>query len=195
MNDYQVEEVIGRTIRRYLMWYRHYWGQVINTQDRLQLGRIQVAIPELRWTDQTNARWCMPRYNPGISVPKQGAVVEVYFVEGNPTRPVWLGRVPEQNEKVQSYTGPTTHVLFEDETTGDYVLYDEQAKSIQFLGKAESLVIYGPLATVFSNLVTWLNGHTHSVTSAPGTTGVPSVSVSIDPSAAKAAHLLTQQGG
>ena len=192
MTPYELDDVVGKLVRRYLMWYRHYWGTVLSTADRLQVGRVQVQIPELRWNDQTTAPWCMPRYNPGISVPPQGSIVEVYFVEGNPSRPVWIGRVPEQGETVKAYTGPGVHVLFQDKTTGDAVLYNESDGTVQIIGNGDNLVTYSALATVFSNLATWLNAHVHTgVTTGPGSSGPPGASVSIDPSGAKAKHLLT----
>ena len=124
MRDHEVTEIIRRAVRKELMFYRHYWGQVLSTSDRLQLGRIQVSIPELRWNDQSSAPWCYPRFTPGLSVPAQNAWVEVYFVEGNPKRPVWLGRVPELNEKLKNYSSPTSHVIFEDPQAKVAILYD-----------------------------------------------------------------------
>jgi len=124
VTDYDVDEVVKRMVRRELMWYRHYWGTVLSTADSLGVGRVQVQIPELRWNDQRSAKWCSPRYNPGLSVPPVDSYVEVYFVEGSPKRPVWIGRVPEIGEILKNYTGPTTEVLWEDKTSGVGLVYN-----------------------------------------------------------------------
>lgn len=194
MNDTDVIEVIRRIVRRELIWYRHYWGVVLSTQDRLGVGRVQVQVPDLRWNDQTTAPWCMPRYNPGISVPRQGSKVEIYFVEGNPARPVWLGRVPELGEVVKALSRPTMHVLFEDEVTGDAVTYDEQSGIFAFRGSGDNLVTYNALV---SALNTWcstgaLGVHVHTgVTTGSGSSGPPASMAAPNISAAAAPHLVT----
>lgn len=124
MNDYEVDKVVRRLVRAELMWYRHYWGTVLSTADSLSLGRLQVAVPELRWNDQRSAKWCMPRYAPGLTLPKVGSNVEVYFVEGNPRRPVWLGRVPELGETLANYTAQTKEVVHEDPASGAGLVFD-----------------------------------------------------------------------
>jgi len=127
MNAYEVREVVQQEVRRALMFYRHYWGTVLSTDDRLGIGRIQVSLPDLRLTTRDSAPWCAPRYAPGVTVPYIGSVVEVYFVEGNSSRPVWLGRVPEQAERLASYSSGVA-VLHEDQGSGDAITYDSQEK-------------------------------------------------------------------
>lgn len=124
MNVYELDEVVRKMVRRELMWYRHYWGVVLSNSDSLRKGRLQVQVPELRWNDQSSAKWCAPRLAPGLVVPTVGSKVEIYFVEGNPRRPVWLGRVTELGETFQSYT-PGTDVLYESQAPGaDSITYD-----------------------------------------------------------------------
>jgi hypothetical protein len=90
------------------------------------------------------------------------------------------------------YNGPSKRILWSDATTGDYVQYDEEAKELEINitekitikkygkltigGGAEAFTLGNTLATFLGNLSTWLNSHTHLVTTAPGTTGPASTS-------------------
>jgi len=126
MRDFEVQDVLRREIRKELIWYRDYWGIVRSTDDRLTIGRILVEVPDLQLKF-----WCSPRYAGGVSVPKNGAVVQIGFVEGNPKRPFYYGRVPEQGETLKNYSGPLSRVVVEDPNTGAGMVFDGTTQQLQ----------------------------------------------------------------
>jgi type VI secretion system (T6SS) baseplate-like injector VgrG len=76
-------------------YYGKYRGTVINNVDPMQLGRIQVAVPDVSAAVPTS--WAMPclpvsGINNGVfTVPAIGAGVWVEFEQGNPDHPIWVG--------------------------------------------------------------------------------------------------------
>lgn len=70
-------------------------GTVMNNLDPLQLGRVQVMVPDV--TGLATGTWalpCVPFAGPqsGVSVvPQVGAAVWVEFEQGDPDHPIWVG--------------------------------------------------------------------------------------------------------
>ena len=75
--------------------YGKYRGTVTNNVDPLQIGRIQVMVPDV--TGFVPSTWAMPcvtatGINTGLfTVPMLGAGVWIEFERGNPDYPIWVG--------------------------------------------------------------------------------------------------------
>lgn len=76
-------------------YYGIYRGNVVNNVDPMQLGRIQVTVPDVGGL--TPSTWVMPsapiaRKQMGIFVvPQVGSGVWIQFEAGDLDRPVWVG--------------------------------------------------------------------------------------------------------
>jgi uncharacterized protein involved in type VI secretion and phage assembly len=92
MSTFEVEESELGSQRKY---YGKYRGTVANNVDPLQIGRIQVLVPDVSTTAISN--WAMPCLPWGgqqmgvFCVPLIGAGVWVEFEQGDPDYPVWTG--------------------------------------------------------------------------------------------------------
>ncbi len=78
--------------QQYLGKYR---GTVVNNVDPMQIGRIQVMVPDV--SNVMLSSWAMPcvpvaGMNMGMfTVPMIGAGVWIEFEQGNPDYPIWVG--------------------------------------------------------------------------------------------------------
>lgn len=76
-------------------FFGKYRGTVINNVDPMQIGRIQVMVPDV--STVLPSSWAMPclpvaGINMGVfTVPPIGAGVWVEFEQGDPDYPVWVG--------------------------------------------------------------------------------------------------------
>ena len=76
-------------------YYGKYRGTVINNVDPLQIGRIQVMVPDV--TNLIPSSWAMPcvpiagKQEGAFFVPQIGAGVWVEFEQGDPDYPIWVG--------------------------------------------------------------------------------------------------------
>src|SRR5258706_14152752 len=76
-------------------FYGKYRGTVINNVDPLQIGRIQVMVPDV--SNVIPSSWAMPcvpiagKQMGTYIVPQAGAGVWVEFEQGNPDYPIWVG--------------------------------------------------------------------------------------------------------
>lgn len=75
-------------------FYGKYRGTVVNNVDPLQIGRIQVSVPDVSVIPGTWAMPCMPiagKQEGIFMVPQIGAGVWVEYEQGNPDYPIWVG--------------------------------------------------------------------------------------------------------
>jgi len=76
-------------------FYGKYRGTVVNNIDPLQIGRIQVIVPDVSNVALTSwATPCLPVGGPQMgmfTVPPVGAGVWVEFEQGDPDYPIWVG--------------------------------------------------------------------------------------------------------
>lgn len=76
-------------------FFGKYRGTVINNVDPMQIGRIQVMVPDV--SNVMLSSWAMPcapvtGINMGMfALPLIGAGVWVEFEQGNPDYPIWVG--------------------------------------------------------------------------------------------------------
>ena len=75
-------------------FYGKYRGTVINNIDPLQIGRVQVSVPDVSVIPGSWAMPCLPiagKQEGVFMVPQIGAGVWVEFEQGNPDYPIWVG--------------------------------------------------------------------------------------------------------
>jgi uncharacterized protein involved in type VI secretion and phage assembly len=157
-------------------YYGKYRGTVINNIDPLQIGRIQVMVPDV--SNIIPSSWAMPcvpiagKQMGTFFVPQIGSGVWVEFEQGNPDYPIWTGcfwgtaaEVPAlalagnpvspsivlqtglQNSLVISdLPGPTGGIMLKS-TTGATLIVNDTGIYIQN-GKGASLVMVGPSVTI-----------------------------------------------
>jgi uncharacterized protein involved in type VI secretion and phage assembly len=150
-------------------------GTVLNNVDPLQIGRLQLTVPDV---PLALSSWAMPCFPfTGIQsgawmLPSVGAGVWVEFEQGNPDYPIWSGcwygsaaetpalalagnpaspnivlQTTLQNAIVVSdLPGPTGGIMLKS-TTGATIIVNDTGIYIQN-GKGASLVMVGPSVTI-----------------------------------------------
>lgn len=187
--------LIRRLIYEETLFLRHWLGQVVDDADPSSRGRVKVTVPELGFMAESEAIWASPRQGYAVIPPKSGEWVEIYFLGGDSRRPVYLvGAGEVQGNTPAGYTAPKKPILWQDATTGDSVLYDEDGKELDVSittmikllqygqlkigGGTESFTLGTTLSTYLGLLKTWMDTHTHSV---PGITPGPSATPTLVP--------------
>jgi uncharacterized protein involved in type VI secretion and phage assembly len=159
-----------------LRYYGKYRGTVINNVDPMQIGRIQVMVPDVSNVIPTG--WAMPCVPfAGIqmgffAVPLIGAGVWVEFEQGDPDFPIWVGcfwgsaaetpalakltppavpgvtmQTPLQNGlTVNDVPGPTGGIMLKS-GTGATIIVNDTGIYIQN-GKGASIIMTGPTVTI-----------------------------------------------
>src|SRR5262245_37713208 len=85
----------GAGVGQQTKYYGKYRGSVAQNLDPLQLGRIQVLVPDVSNVALTS--WAMPcvpiagKQEGTFFVPQVGAGVWVEFEQGDPDYPIWVG--------------------------------------------------------------------------------------------------------
>jgi uncharacterized protein involved in type VI secretion and phage assembly len=157
-------------------FYGKYRGTVVNNIDPMQIGRIQVMVPDVSALIPTS--WAMPclpvagKQMGVYAIPQIGSGVWVEFEQGDPDYPIWTGcfwgvvaEVPAlalagnpvspsmvlqtalQNCVVVSdLPGPTGGIMLKS-TTGAMLIVNDTGIYIQN-GKGASIVMVGPTVTV-----------------------------------------------
>ncbi len=157
-------------------YYGKYRGTVINNVDPMQIGRIQVLVPDV--SNIMPSSWAMPcvpiagKQMGTFFVPQIGAGVWVEFEQGDPDYPIWVGgywglvaEVPAlalagipaspnivlqttaQNAIVVSdLPGPTGGIMLKS-TTGAAIIVNDTGIYIQN-GKGASILMTGPTVTI-----------------------------------------------
>ncbi len=75
-------------------YYGKHRGTVVNNIDPMQIGRIQVSVPDVSPIPGTWAMPCMPiagKQEGVFMVPQIGAGVWVEYEQGDPDFPIWVG--------------------------------------------------------------------------------------------------------
>jgi uncharacterized protein involved in type VI secretion and phage assembly len=157
-------------------YYGKYRGTVVNNIDPLQIGRIQVMVPDV--SGLSPSTWAMPCVpiagkQMGIFVvPQIGAGVWVEFEQGDPDYPIWVGgywgmvaEVPalalagipaspniviqtggQNTIMVSDLPGPTGGIMLKS-PTGASIIVNDTGIYIQN-GKGASLIMTGPTVTI-----------------------------------------------
>lgn len=157
-------------------FYGKYRGMVLNNIDPMQIGRMQVQVPDVASLIPTS--WAMPCFPLSgkqmgmFAIPQIGTGVWVEFEQGNPDYPIWSGcwfgsaaEVPAlaltappplsdiilqtatQNTLLLSdLPGPTGGILLKT-TTGALISINDVGITISN-GKGATIVMTGPTVTI-----------------------------------------------
>jgi uncharacterized protein involved in type VI secretion and phage assembly len=163
-------------------FYGKYRATVLNNVDPMQIGRIQVIVPDVSTVLPTS--WALPCFPTGgiqmgvVSVPLIGAGVWVEFEQGDPDYPIWVGcyygeaaevpllshlappAIPAitmqtalQNGIIISDTpGPTGGIMLKS-ATGATLIVNDTGIYIQN-GKGAMITLIGPTVTVNAGALT-----------------------------------------
>jgi hypothetical protein len=150
-----IRNLIISIVKDEFKFWRHYIGEVKDNKDSLDLGRVQVTIPEQGFFSQEQAIWCWPRQSDSMSVPLIGSWVEIWFIGGDPGRPVYLGYASEVQEKrkFKNYSSPVTRVLFESPKTQENLTYNDDDKKFVFNEGDEAFVLGNTLKIELQKIV------------------------------------------
>jgi uncharacterized protein involved in type VI secretion and phage assembly len=127
-------------------YYGKYRGKVVNNTDPLNIGRVQVNVPEI---SRTRANWAMPcilaaAVQMGIyAVPAVGANVWIEFEHGDPDHPIWTGGFWD---KAADVPAPDGGVVLKS-ASGATIIINDTGITIQN-GKGASIVLVGPTVTI-----------------------------------------------
>lgn len=157
-------------------FYGKYRGTVVNNIDPMQMGRIQVIVPDV--SNIMLSSWAMPCAPVGgiqngvFTIPIPGSGVWVEFEQGDPDYPIWVGcfwgtpaevpalarlippvvpglvyQTPLQNGiAISDVPGPTGGIMLKS-TTGAMIIVNDTGIYIQN-GKGASIIMIGPTVTV-----------------------------------------------
>jgi uncharacterized protein involved in type VI secretion and phage assembly len=157
-------------------FYGKYRATVVNNVDPMQIGRIQVIVPDV--SNLALSSWAMPcvpvaGMQAGMfAVPPIGAGVWIEFEQGNPDYPIWVGcfwgmaaEVPalaravppavsgitlqttlQNGIVISDVPGPTGGIMLKS-TTGATIIVNDTGIYIQN-GKGASLIMTGPTVTI-----------------------------------------------
>ena len=163
-------------------FYGKYRGVVLNNVDPMQMGRLQVQVPDV--TALAPASWAMPCVpvagiqNGMMALPMIGSGVWVEFEHGDPDYPIWVGcfwgsaaevpvlsrltppavqaitlQTPLQNGlTISDLPGPTGGIMLKS-ATGASIIVNDTGIYIQN-GKGASIVMVGPSVTVNAGALT-----------------------------------------
>ena len=120
---------------RYL---RHYWGKVVDNKDPKNKGKVKVIVPELGRNDDREGFWCSPRYRAGFTAPAIDSWVEIYFMNADVDRPVYIGVAAEfKDMKLSGYSSEKTAVLWVHPDGTVKIVYDQEADQLLIQGAGE----------------------------------------------------------
>lgn len=162
-------------------YYGKYRGTVVNNIDPMQIGRVQVIVPDV--SGPMPSSWAMPclpvsgTQNGAFTVPSIGAGVWVEFEQGDPDRPIWVGGfysaadvpamariVPpglsgftfqttlQNGITISDTPGPTGGILIKT-TTGAMISVSDIGITISN-GKGASIVMAGPSVNINAGALT-----------------------------------------
>jgi hypothetical protein len=170
------------------LYLRHFVGEIVDIDDELKKGRVKVTLPELGMDTPSLAIWCNPRQGSSMIVPKVGQWAEVYFINGDRMRPVYLYPASEiKDNTLKNYTGDTKEkYLFEDsDSKSNNIKYNQSEKEITIFDGEDYAVKYNELKTAFDQLKddfdnfvnTVYNVHVHVVTTPDTINGTAAATV------------------
>jgi hypothetical protein len=148
-------------------FYGKYRGTVVNNIDPMQMGRVQVLVPDV--SGDLPASWAMPcvpvaGINSGVfTLPPVGSGVWIEFEHGDPDYPIWRTMVPgldgftvqttEANGLVVSdVPGPTGGVLLTTATGATISISD--VGIVISNGRGATISLIGPTVDINTGALT-----------------------------------------
>lgn len=152
INNFDLPGIVQQFVEKQLRFYKHYIGKVVNNIDPIKKGRVQVTIDSLGLSTQDIAIFCSPRQGSAMIIPQVGSSVEVYFIEADPNRPVYLHPATEILDQCPSgFSGiPTDNLLYQDMVNKTKISHD---LNTQIYSVFEKIVV-----DVLNGTITMLNG-------------------------------------
>ena len=102
-------------------FYGKYRAKVVNNTDPMQLGRLQVSVPDVLGDGRMSwAMPCVPYAGPGVglfALPPVGANLWVEFEGGDPDYPIWSGCFWGSGEVPAQPAAPDLKILKTEEIT------------------------------------------------------------------------------
>jgi uncharacterized protein involved in type VI secretion and phage assembly len=134
-------------------FYGKYRGTVVNNLDPMQIGRVQVSVPNVSGALPSSwAMPCLPLAGPQMGlylVPPVGANVWVEFERGDPDFPIWVGCFWNSAAEVPALarTAPPGLSNVALSAGGAGILVNDAGICIDN-GKGACIVMVGPVVTV-----------------------------------------------
>lgn len=144
MDEFMLLEDTAR--RQATKYWGKYRGNVVDSADPLNRGRIKVVVPSV--LGEETSQWAEPAFPYGggagfgwVAVPPVDSAVLVEFIEGDASAPVWSGTLWRTADEVpEEHTGQETK-LFRTES-GHYWVFDDTGgeEKIVFHSAADATV-------------------------------------------------------
>jgi hypothetical protein len=161
--DLTARGLLNSIILEETKYLRHYPAIVVTNVDIENKGRVLVTCDELGMSTPDLGIWAVPRFMHSMTVPMIGEYVELYFIAGDPNRPVYLGKCNEMFLQLpNTFDGKfTTHVVFESPTLKKGIVFDEVLGKLilDFIlceigaGASEAMVLGNTLKTELQKVV------------------------------------------
>lgn len=137
MTSKDLVDIMQKIILQETIWLRHYIGKVVDINDPLKKARIKVIIYDLGFDTASIGFWCYPRNLNSITTPKINDWVEVYFLNGDRDRPVYMGKANEIKDMLpKNYDNkPKSNVIFEDVDNKIKIKFDGDTNTME-MGKS-----------------------------------------------------------
>jgi hypothetical protein len=109
-----LEDLLTLGLEKFGLYYSQYRGYVQSNTDPLNLGRLQLNIPEV-YGDSPSSYWAWPANNyagPGYGMqvlPQPNDLVWVSFEKGNPRKPIWHFGYFTKGEKPSELVDPNIY--------------------------------------------------------------------------------------
>lgn len=135
-----IYEAITEIIHEETMYLRHYIGQVVSTRIQrngsTQIYQVQAALLELGFIDQSTAIWCSPRQARSAIQPEIGDYVEVYFMNGDSGRGVYLYPISEIVDLGFQTISEGKDIIYQDKQDQIEIHFDKNANELS-IGKTD----------------------------------------------------------
>lgn len=125
MNDV---EAIRNLISRSVKFLMTYLAKVIDNSDPKKIGRVKIVVPNLGIISPADGFWSDVEQGVGQNViPDVGDWVSVYFLNGDPSKPVVRGKVTNVKNNVPS-TENGKQLLYKDDDIE--IMIDKTKKTV-----------------------------------------------------------------
>ncbi|MQX37648.1 phage baseplate assembly protein V [Roseospira navarrensis] len=132
-------------------FFGKYKGQVVDNQDPLQKGRLQIVVPQVLGEAPVWALPCVPYAGSGLglyTMPETGTGVWIEFEAGDPSYPIWTGCFWGAGDIDAADATPDVKFLRTrkatiriDDTTGEILIENDSGTSITLT--SDKVVIHG----------------------------------------------------
>ncbi len=143
MNDLGIDETINELIDKRIIYYRHYIGEVVEVRSHAigeaekQIVQVKATIPELGFYTPDQGLWCFPRQSRSQVVPVVGDYVEVYFMNADAGRAVYLYPLSEVAGLGFTIRDLQREIIYQDKENTMSVEYNKSTSKLELGNGAE----------------------------------------------------------